>query len=85
MYNILYTLCQIVYYAFMGIREEIKILITKEAKTLTEIASKIYSNKDKRKAVNSLSQKLRLETIKYKEVRQIADILGYDIEFKKRK
>lgn len=68
----------------MGIREDIKILITKEAKTLTEIASKIYSNKDKRKAVNSLSQKLRLKTIKFEEVRQIADILGYDIEFKKR-
>lgn len=85
MYNIIYTSCQIVYYIDMGIREEIKILITKEARTLTEIASKIYKDKDKRKAVNSLSQKLRLKTIKFEEVREIADMLGYDIEFKKRK
>ena len=65
--------------------KDIKILITKEAKTLTEIASKIYNDKDKRKAVNCLSQKLRLKTIKFEEVREIADILGYDIKFEKRK
>ncbi|MBD5401808.1 LLM class flavin-dependent oxidoreductase [bacterium] len=69
----------------MGIREDIKILVTKEAKTMTEIAAKIYKEKDKRQAVNSLSQKLRLKTIRFEEVRQIADILGYDIEFVKRK
>lgn len=70
----------------MGIKEDLKSLIAKEAKTMTEIASIIYQNKkDKRAAVNGLSQKLRLNTIKYEEVRQIADILGYDIQFVKRK
>ena len=52
---------------------------------MTEIAAKIYNSKDKRKSVNKLSQKLRLKTIKFEEVRKIADILGYDIKFEKRK
>lgn len=69
----------------MGIKENIKSLLAKEAKTTTEIAGILYNTKNKRVAVNSLSQKLRLNTIKYEEVRQIADILGYDIQFVKRK
>lgn len=68
----------------MSIREEIKVLVAKEAKTLTEIASKIYKDEDKRNAVNKLSQKLRLKTIKFEEVRKIADILGYEIKFEKK-
>lgn len=69
----------------MGIKEELKSLIAKEAKTMTEIAAIIYQTENKRSAMNALSQKLRLNTIRYEEVRQIADILGYDIQFVKRK
>ncbi len=69
----------------MGIKEDIKSMIAKEARTMTEIAGLLYNTEDKRSAVNGLSQKLRLKTIKYEEVRQIADILGYDIQFVKRK
>ena len=69
----------------MGIKEDIKSMIEKEARTMTEIAGLLYNTEDKRSAVNGLSQKLRLKTIKYEEVRQIADILGYDIQFVKRK
>lgn len=73
------------YYQLMGIKEEIKALLAKESQTMTDIASKIYSNKNKRSAMSNLSQKLGKETIRYEEVREIADILGYDIEFVKRK
>ena len=61
----------------MGIKEELKSMIAKEARTMTEIAGLIYKTENKRAAVNGLSQKLRLNTIKYEEVRQIADILGF--------
>ena len=71
-------------YNYMSIREEIKVLVAREAKTLTEIASKIYKDENKRNAVNKLSQKLRLKTIKFEEVREIADILGYNIKFEKK-
>jgi len=69
----------------MGIREEIKALIAKEATTLTDVAAKLTKNKDKRAAMNSISQKLRNKTISYNEIERIADILGYDIKFEKRK
>lgn len=69
----------------MNIKDEIKALLAKEAKTMTEIASKLYQNSNKRTAMSSLSQKLRNKTIKFEEVREITDLLGYDIEFVKRK
>lgn len=71
----------------MDIKKQIKVLIAMEGKTMTEIACQIYNkNKDnKRAALNNLSQKFRNETVKYKEIKQIADILGYDIKFEKRK
>ena len=34
----------------MNIKKEIKLLITKEGTTLTAVASKLYGNKEKRKA-----------------------------------
>ncbi|MBQ8458854.1 LLM class flavin-dependent oxidoreductase [bacterium] len=69
----------------MGIKDDIKSLMAKEAVTMTEVASKLYNNSDKRVAMSTLSQKLAKETIKYKEILEIADMLDYDIEFKKRK
>ena len=43
----------------MNIRDEIKSLLAKEAKTMTEIASMIYENENKRSAMSTLSQKLK--------------------------
>lgn len=69
----------------MRIKDEIKSLLAKEAKTMTEIASILYETDNMRSAMSNLSQKLSNNTIKYEEVRQIADLLGYDIQFVKRK
>lgn len=69
----------------MDIKKQIKVLVAMEGKTLTDIAAKIYGADNKRAALNNLSQKLRNNTVKFTEIEQIADILGYDIEFKKRK
>ena len=44
---------------------------------------KLYKTENKCTAI-SLFQKLKNETIRYSKVRQIADILGYNIEFRKR-
>lgn len=63
----------------MSARVEIKSILAKENITMTDLAKKIPTS------VNNLSNKLRNNTIKYEEVRQIADILGYDIQFVKRK
>lgn len=69
----------------MDIRKEIKILATKEATSLTEIASKLYSNKERRKALNLFTQKLRNNTIRFQEVSNVLDILGYQLTIEKKK
>ncbi len=61
----------------MSAREEIKSILAKENMTMTELAEKIPTS------VNNLSNKLRKKTIKFEEVCQIADILGYHIKFEK--
>ncbi len=68
----------------MTIKDDVKSLIAKEAWTMTDVAGILYKTENKRIAASSLSQKLKNETIKYREILQIADILGYDVEFKKR-
>ncbi len=68
----------------MTIKDDVKSLIAKEAWTMTDVAGILYKTENKRIAASSLSQKLKNETIKYREIIQIADILGYDVEFKKR-
>ena len=68
----------------MRIKDEIKSLLAREATTMTDVACKIYQNSQKRVASSTLSQKLSKETIKYKEILQIAEILGYEIKFVKK-
>lgn len=62
----------------MSIREDIKVLLAQENVTMQSVAEKLNSS------VQNLSNKLRSKTIKFEEVREITDILGYDIEFNKR-
>ena len=69
----------------MDIRSEIKHLISLEATTLTKIAERMSKEKDVSMKLNNLSKKLRNNTIKFSEVDAIADLLGYDIKFVKRK
>ena len=63
----------------MSVREEVKSLLAKENKTMKDIAEQMETT------IQNLSQKLRNKTIKFEEVREITDLLGYDIEFVKRK
>lgn len=67
----------------MSIREDIKMLLAKKAITMTEIAKRL-STPDNNITVQSLSKKLSKKTIKFEEVREILDVMGYDIEYKER-
>ncbi len=60
---------------------EIKNLTNDRDMTLKELAEQIGKYKNKNYSLASLSQKLRNETISYKEVKLIAQILGYRIKF----
>ena len=69
----------------MNINQRIKILLATEATTLTRVADRLMKEKNHKVTMNNLSRKLLSETIKFTEIEMIADLLGYDIEFVKRK
>ena len=60
---------------------EVKMLLLKKAWTQEKLAKEMSTRLKKKKKKKNLGNKLRLETIKYKEIKLIADILGYDLEF----
>jgi len=67
----------------MSIKKEIKHLLVEQDITLTELAQKIGKVKGEYYTVQSLSKKINRETIPYKEVELITQILGYKIKFEK--
>ena len=52
--------------------------------SLTELAAALGKRLNKSYSLNNLSNKLRNETISYREMLIIADILGYDSKFIRR-
>lgn len=69
----------------MGIYEEIKYLLAKENITLTAISKELQQRSHEKLTLSNLSRKIKSQTIKFEEVREIADILGYRIKFEKYK
>lgn len=63
----------------------LKSLIAQEATTMTKVAERMSTEKNRKLPLNNLSRKLREDTIKFVEVQEIADLLGYDIIFQRRK
>ena len=76
--------CKTAYNVIMSIYEELKSTFAYEATTMTKVAKLLKENKNRNLSMNNLSRKLRTKTIKYEEVRDILDVLGYDIKFVKR-
>ena len=64
-----------------SIINEIKILAMERDLTLTQVASLLSEKLNKKYSLNNLSQKFRKETIPYREIKLIAEILDYDIRF----
>tara|TARA_A100001015_G_scaffold252944_1_gene292831 strand:+ start:2447 stop:2647 length:201 start_codon:yes stop_codon:yes gene_type:complete len=62
----------------MDIKNEIKGLIYTAGFTLSEIAEKMGNA-----SVQNLSQKINRGTLKYSELKEILEIIGYKNEFKK--
>lgn len=62
-----------------------KSTLAMEATTMTRVAELLKTKKNRNLTMNNLSRKLRAKTIKFEEVRDILDVLDYDIRFVKRK
>lgn len=65
----------------MDVRNELKSLIAKNGTTLKKICEKLSTETGKSYIGNNITNKLRRKTIKFEEVQEIADALGYRIEF----
>lgn len=69
----------------MGIKDDIKSIIVKSGKTMSEVVELINQKYSRQDTVQNLSNKLTRGTIKYSEVLEIAEVLGYAIKWVKEK
>ena len=68
----------------LSAKEIIKVLLNREKVLQKDLVNLLTEKTGKKYTSGSLSQKISRKTISYDEVSLIADILGYDIEFKRR-
>ena len=68
----------------MNIRNEIKAQIVRAGMTMQEVVDQLSIDYGWSESVSNLSGKLQRESIRYKEVLELAAVLGYDIVGQKR-
>ena len=69
----------------MNIRNEIKAQIIRTGMTMQQVVDLLFDEYGWSDSVSNLSAKLQRESIRYKEVVELADVLGYDIVWQKRR
>ena len=69
----------------MSIRNEIKSQIVRAGFTMQKLVGRLAEEYDWSDSVSNLSAKLQRESIRYKEVVELADVLGYDLIWQKRR
>ena len=69
----------------MNVRNEIKAQIVRAGFTMQDVVDKLAEDYGWSDSVSNLSAKLQRESIRYKEVIELADVLGYDIVWQKRR
>ncbi len=69
----------------MSIRNEIKSQIVRAGFTMQKLVDRLAEEYDWSDSVSNLSAKLQRESIRYKEVVELADVLGYDLIWQKRR
>lgn len=65
----------------MGLKEDIKGNIVKSGWTMTGVVNEINKKHSRDYTVQNLSNKLSRGTLKYVEALEIADVIGYSIEW----
>ena len=69
----------------MSVRNEIKAQIVRAGFTMQEVVDRLHDEYDWSDSVSNLSAKLQREIIRYKEVVELADTLGYELIWQKRR
>ncbi len=69
----------------MGIKEDIKSYIVKSGWTISRVQNELNKINGTNFGMQNLSKKINHETLRYNEILQIADIIGYTIEWHQKK
>jgi hypothetical protein len=69
----------------MNTRNEIKAIMVREGMTMTEVVEKMADQYGWSASVPNFSGKLRRGSLRYQEAVELADALGYDLVWQKRK
>ena len=69
----------------MNIRNEIKAQIVRAGFTMQELVDRLAEKYNKKNSDTNLTAKLQRESIRYKEDVELANVLGYDIVWQKRR
>ena len=69
----------------MTVRNEIKAQIVRAGYTMQEVVDRLHEEYDWSDSVSNLSAKLQRESIRYKEVVELPDVLGYHLIWQKRR
>jgi hypothetical protein len=67
-----------------NLRNEIKSYIVRQGCTMQEVVDLLADEYGWSDSVSNLSNKLQRESLRYPEAIQLADVLGYEIVWKKR-
>ena len=68
----------------MNTRNEIKSYIAREGITMSRLVEKLSERYGWSASVPNLSDKLRRNSLRYREAVELADVLGYDLVWRKR-
>ncbi len=66
-------------------RNEIKAYIVRAGFTMQEVLERLHDDYGWSDSISNLSAKLQRESIRYREVIELAAVLGYDIVWQKRR
>ena len=69
----------------MDTRNEIKSYIVREGMTMSEVVERLADDYGWSSRVPNLSGKLRRDSLRYREAVELADVLGYELVWQKRK
>ena len=68
----------------MSLRNEIKSYIVRAGFTMQEVVDRLSDDYGWSESVSNFTAKLRRESLRYKEAMELADVLGYDLIWKRR-
>ena len=68
-----------------NIRNEVKAQIVRAGFKMQELVDRLHDDYGWSDSVSNLSAKLQRESIRYREIIELADVLGYEIVWQKRR